>query len=182
MSDHLSAETLIDYLHGELDPGSDSLVHQHVAACGACAGELDRERALGDALRSAAALDERELPPMLKARIWEAVRAEAPRPRLVGWVSTLLRPFVALPLAAAAAAAFAFYFAGPLSPSAHGAPAIEASYYIERHEAQQLQNPLAERSMPAPTIEAGYEAPAQGETPDLASEAATAPGTLDVVR
>jgi hypothetical protein len=36
--------------------------------------------------------------------------------------------------------------------------------------------------MPAPTIEAGYEAPAQSETADLATEASVSPGTLDVVR
>ncbi len=180
MSDHLSTETLIDYLHGELDPASDSRAHQHVAACAACAAELDRERSLGDLLRAAAGRDERELPPLVKARIWEAVRAESSRPP--SWFVALLRPVVALPVAAAAAAAFAFYFAGPLSPSPHGAPAIEASYYLERHEAQQLQNPLSERSMPASTIETVYEAPAQSETSDLATEAAVDPGTLDVVR
>jgi anti-sigma factor RsiW len=180
MSDHLSTETLIDYLHGELDPAADSRVHQHVAACGACAGELDRERSLGDALRAAAARDERDLPPLVKARIWEAVRAEPARP--LGWAQSLLRPIVAFPVAAAAA--LAIFLASPLSPLApgHGVPEIAASYYLERHEAQQLQNPLAERSMPAPTIETVYEGPAQSESTDLATEAAVAPGTLDVVR
>ena len=180
MNDHFSTDTLIDYLHGELDPASDSRVHQHVAMCRACAAELDRERSLGDALRAAAGRDERELPAALKAQIWEAVRAESPRP--IGWVRSLLRPVVAFPVAAAAA--FALYFASPVSPlwPTHAAPAIAASYYLERHEAQQLQNPLAERSMPAPTIEAGYEGPAQSDTADLATEASVSPGTLDVVR
>jgi hypothetical protein len=182
MNDHLSTETLIDYLHGELDPASDSRVYQHVAACAACTSELNRERALGEVLRAAAARDEREFPAALRESIREAARAQSSRP--LQWFRTLVRPVVALPIGAAAAAAFALYFAGPLSPldSAHGVPAIAASYYIERHEAQQLQNPLAERSMPAPTMETVYEAPAQSETADLATEAAVAPGTLDVVR
>lgn len=180
MNDHISHDTLIDYLHDELDPASDSLVHQHVAACPACATELDRERALGDALRAAAARDERELPPMLKAKIWEAVRAETPRP--LDRLRSFLRPIVAFPLAAAAA--LAFYFASPFSPLAlgHAAPAIAATYYIEQHEAQQLQNPLAERSLPATTIETSYDSASQSESSDLASEAAVEPGTLDVVR
>jgi anti-sigma factor RsiW len=180
MSDHLSTETLIDYLRGELEPAADSRVYQHVATCPACTAELDRERQLGEALRAAAALEERALPPIVKAMIWEAVRAEAPRP--FDWVRSLLRPIVAVP--AAVAAALALYVAGQYSPLRlnQPVPAIAASYYVERHEALQLQNPLAERSMPAPAIEAGYETQAQSESTDLSTEAAVVPGTLDVVR
>ena len=76
MTTHYDRDTLIDYLHGEMTAADDAAIHAHVAACGDCRTLRDEESALGDLLRAAAAADERELPSMVKAKIWDAVRRE----------------------------------------------------------------------------------------------------------
>ena len=99
MNEHLTTNTLIDYVHGELPSAEDALAHTHLQSCTECRSEFERETRLSEALRFAAAEDERELPSMVKAEIWQAVRAARPSPyaRFATW----LQPLVAVPAAAA---------------------------------------------------------------------------------
>src|SRR5580704_999904 len=78
MNEHFTTDSLIDYIHGELPPAEDALAHAHLQSCGRCRAEFDRESALREALRLAARQQELELPSMLKAQIWAAVREQRP--------------------------------------------------------------------------------------------------------
>jgi anti-sigma factor RsiW len=145
MNEHIPTDQLIDYLHQELSPAEDALVLSHLTGCAACAGELERESALTDALRAAALRDERDLPPMLKAHVWDAIRRE-PAPSI--WPAWL-RPALAFP-AAAIVAAGAMLSLGALQ---NGAPRITANYYLAAH-ASGRANPLNETpSHPADPID-----------------------------
>jgi anti-sigma factor RsiW len=130
MKDHLTNETLIDYMHGALTPQEDAAVYAHMETCESCRGEYDAEVALSEMLREQARREERELPPTLKAELWERIRNAQPSPvqRLFGWV----RLPVAIPVAAAIA--LAAYF-GPSVFGPQNPPAIEAAYYLQDHEA-----------------------------------------------
>jgi predicted anti-sigma-YlaC factor YlaD len=141
MNDHLSTDRLVDYLHGELPPADDALVHAHLAGCAACRDARDAEAMLLEALRATAKAEEREMPSLVKAAVWERVRAARPGP--LARVAALLRPAFALPVAAALAVAV--FFASPLAPH-HGGPTIDATYYLEAHAAQTAQTPLSERT------------------------------------
>jgi anti-sigma factor RsiW len=156
MTQHLTTETIIDYIRGELGPAEDALTHTHMQGCGACRIEYEREARLSESLRAAAVAEALELPGMVKARIWEAVRAEAPPPyaRLLGF----FRPAVAVP--AAAVLVVATYFASPLAHRAPTAPTVDAMYYLEQHAAQQLQNPLGERNVTSAVLETSDSGPA----------------------
>lgn len=136
---HLTPELLTDFVHRELSPASDALVHAHLADCGICRAEYDTEIALGEALRSAATAEEREMPSIVKAVVWERVRELPPSPMLR--LSTWLRPLVALPVAAALA--LGVWFASPYAP--HGVhPTVDAAYYLEAHAAQSDGSLLSE--------------------------------------
>jgi predicted anti-sigma-YlaC factor YlaD len=143
---HYDREYLIDYLHGALEPQTDALVYAHLEACGACREMRDEEAHIGDSLRAALEFQEREMPAMVRARVWEAVRNEQPSPlqRLLrGW-----GPRVAIPVAAALAVA------AYLVPATHTgigtAPAgISASYYLDAHDAEVGQSPLGPGTAPA---------------------------------
>jgi anti-sigma factor RsiW len=173
MTEHLKTETIIDYLHGELGPAADALTHAHLQACGACRSEYERETRLSEAILTAVHAAERELPGMVKARIWETVRSSAPSPyaRLLNF----LRPAIAIP--AAAVLAVVTYFASPLSHPQEGGPTVDAMYYLEQHAAQQLQNPLGERSVTSPVLETSV---SPGAAPVLGSATAVA-AALDAV-
>jgi anti-sigma factor RsiW len=140
MNDHFSTDRLIDFVHGELSPADDAIVHVHLAACAVCRDAYDLETRLSEALRSAAKAEERELPSLVSAEIWNRVRQARPGPmaRVASW----LRPVYALPVAAAIVAGA--FFASPLAHRA--GPTIDATYYLEAHAAQTLQTPLSERS------------------------------------
>jgi anti-sigma factor RsiW len=143
---HYSTETLTDYIHGELASGEDASLFAHLATCGDCHAAYDAEVALTEALRSSPLAEERELPPMLKAQIWAAVRTE--RPSALDAVRSFLRPAYALP--ALAAILIVGYFGVPaarngLSPA--GQPGVSASYYLDEHAAESQANPLADRSL-----------------------------------
>jgi anti-sigma factor RsiW len=129
MTDHLTNETLIDYMHGALTPQEDAAVHAHMETCDVCRAEYDAEVALSEVLREQARREERELPAMFKAQLWDRIRSAQPSTaqRLFGWV----RLSVAIPIAAAIA--LAAYFA----PSVFGShpPTIEAAYYLQDHAA-----------------------------------------------
>jgi hypothetical protein len=149
MTQHLTTDTLIDYIHGELGAAADALTHAHLRECGLCRAEFERETRLSEMLVAAATQEALELPGLVKARIWEAVRAEAPSPyaRLLGF----LRPAIAVP--AAAALVVATYFVSPLAHRGPTPPMIDATYYLEQHAAQQLQNPLGERNVTSAVLE-----------------------------
>ncbi|GAC1310587.1 MAG: hypothetical protein NVSMB19_24840 [Vulcanimicrobiaceae bacterium] len=141
MMEHLSTDFLVDYVHGELTPEDDAKAHAHLAACPACRDEYDAEVTLGEALRSAAVAEERELPGMVKAAVWQQIRKAEPGP--LARFAALFQPTLAVPVAALLAiAAFA------VSPLAHhdGPPTIAASYYLQSHAIQSAQSPLSERS------------------------------------
>jgi len=143
MNDHLSTDLLIDFVHGELSPGDDARAHAHLAGCAACRDAYELEATLGEALRSAARADEREMPSLVAAAVWERVRAARPGP--AARLRALLRPAFALPVAAALL--IGGFFA---SPFAHpNGPMVDAAYYFEAHAAETSANSLSERSSSA---------------------------------
>jgi predicted anti-sigma-YlaC factor YlaD len=140
---HYSTETLTDYIHGELAPGEDASLFAHLAACGDCRASYD---ALTEALRSSPRAKERELPPMLKAQIWAAVRTE--RPSALDTVRSFLRPAYALP--ALAAILVVGYFGVPAARNGltrADQPGVSATYYLDEHAAESQANPLADRPL-----------------------------------
>ncbi len=140
---HPNTEELTDYLHNALAPQQDAAIHAHLDDCVLCRDEYAAEVRLSELLRSQAAREERELPPMLKASIWQAVRTLQPSPmeRLHAW----LRPAYAIPVAAVIVAAAVF---GPayLQGTRDGAPTIDAAYYLQDHAAMNTTVPFGDHS------------------------------------
>lgn len=161
MTTHYDRDTLIDYLHGALDPETDARVFTHLQTCAPCNALHDEEAALSEALRLAARADERELPAMVRARVWDAVRREKP-----SWAERLRAgwgPRLALPVAAAAA--LALYFGVPAFHSQQAAAAgIQAAYYLDEHNAEAQQNPFGPGMTPAV-----YSTDAQDRSPSTAA-------------
>lgn len=145
MTQHPTNDILLDYVHGELAPAQDASVYAHIEQCESCRAEYQAEVAMGEMLRSQAALQELELPSSVKAEIWQRVRAGKPGiwNRAFGWI----RPAVAVPLAAAIAVAayFGTTYIGP-----QGAPTIEASYYLQDHAAMNSTIPFSDRNSASP--------------------------------
>jgi anti-sigma factor RsiW len=141
MNEHLTTDNLIDFLHGELPAPDDLRVHAHLADCSACRSEYEAEAKLGETLRAAAALEARDMPSLVSAAVWQRVREARPGP--FARLAALLRPIVAIPVAAAIVLG-AFF----VSPLAHpgAAPTIEAAYYLQAHAAQAADSPLSEHS------------------------------------
>ncbi len=171
MTQHLTAETLIDYLHGALGPSEDAAVYAHIESCPDCSKEFHAETALTETLRAYAAREERELPPTLKAGIWNRIRSAPPSAssRLTAW----LRPAFALPIAAAVALA-AYFGTAYLGP--HGAPVIEASYYLQDHAALNSTVPFNDRNSVNPV---DLENAATGDTQQTAVNVEAASYTAD---
>lgn len=170
MTTHYDRETLIDYLHGELDPGSDAAVLAHLEACAACSAVHDEEASLGEALRGAARAGELELPSMVKARVWDAVRHAQP-----SWLDRLRAwgPRVAVPVAAAIA--LGAYLGAPVWRNPGQPAGIEAGYFLDEHNAELQQNPFGPGANPAI-----YASDAQGRASSAASYIDTADAaTLD---
>jgi anti-sigma factor RsiW len=140
MNAHATDEQLIDYLHGELAPADDALLHAHLAACAPCRARADEEAAIGDWLR--ANLLEVEFPALVKARVWEAIRAE--RPGVLDRLRAFLRPVVLVPLAAVLA--LSAYVSVPVLRLGTPPAAVAATYYLDEHQAESQENPLTERS------------------------------------
>jgi anti-sigma factor RsiW len=143
MMTHYDRDTLTDYLHGALEPDADAAVFAHLEACTSCTAVYGDEAALGEALRSAARAEELEFPSLVKARVWDAVRHQKP-----SWIDQLRAwgPKVALPVAAAIA--IAAYLG---APALHPLPAagVEASYFLDEHNAAAQQNPFGPGVAPA---------------------------------
>ncbi len=146
MTTHFDRENLIDYLHGALAPEADAALFEHLEVCASCRALHDEEAALSEALRAAARAEELELPAMVRARVWDAVRREKPSWRerlLTGW-----GPRLALPVAAALA--LVAYLGGPIVR--HGAvatPGVAAAYFLDEHNAEVQNNPLGPGAAPA---------------------------------
>jgi len=142
MTQHLSIDTITDYVHSELAAGEDALAHEHLQHCADCRAAYDAEVRIGEVLRRALAAEEVELPAIVKARIWEEIRAARPSAWAVaaGW----FRPAFAIP--AVIALALCAFFVHPLAPNAVAAPMVDASYYLEEHAAEQTQTSLGGRS------------------------------------
>ena len=143
MNRHYDREILIDYLHGALSDAEDAAVLAHLEQCADCNALHEAEAAFTEALRNAAAGEELEFPSMIKARVWEAVRHTQPTwlERLRAW-----GPRLAVPVAAAIA--LAAYLGTPLrQPSAPAG--VQASYFLDEHNAQAQQNPFGPGAAPA---------------------------------
>jgi anti-sigma factor RsiW len=141
MNDHLTTETLIDFLHGELPAAEDARAHAHLAVCSVCRAERELEALVGESLRAAAASEERAMPSLVSAAVWQRIRDARPGP--FARLAAVLRPVVAVPVAAALV--LGALFASPLIHSA-AAPKIDATYYLQAHAAQAGLTPLSEHS------------------------------------
>ena len=164
---HITTDTIIDYAHGELDPGLDAAVHEHLSACPVCREELETQLAISDRLKTAARSAELELPPTVRAAIWQAVdrdRSRAHWPALRNW----LVPLVGIP--AIAAAAFGVFLASPVGrpPAVNNVAAVAASFYLNQHATSaELENPLGDHSGTENEMESSFE---QGSTQAEAPE------------
>lgn len=158
---HPSTEELIDYLHGELPPGQDAVVHAHIATCLECARAQSEEVALTDLLRAHARAEERDLPERVVAQIRESVRR---RPDTSAWhrLRASLRPAFVLP--AAAAAAIAIYLGLHAGHGTARATTIGAAYYVDNHAAMTATTPFAEDA-PLPATLTSDTAPLADERP-----------------
>jgi anti-sigma factor RsiW len=143
MTSHFNRESLIDYLHGALREDADAAALAHLEACTSCTAVYEEEAALGEALRAAARAEELEFPSLVKARVWDAVRHQQPSwlERLRTWA-----PRIAVPVAAAVAVAA---YLG--APALHRLPVagVEASYFLDEHNASAQQNPFGPGIAPA---------------------------------
>ncbi|MBC5801382.1 MAG: hypothetical protein GIX03_10280 [Candidatus Eremiobacteraeota bacterium] len=143
MNQHLTNDTLIDYLHGELRPQDDALAHAHLAVCSSCRQARDAESGVTDFLRAGAAAEEQEFPSLVAAAVWQRIREAPPTP--LARFRTFFRPAIAVPLAAVLLVGG--WFASPLGHgSSGGARSIDALYYFQAHAAQSASSPLSEHS------------------------------------
>ena len=141
---HLSTEQLLDYLHKALAPEQDALVHAHLDECSRCHADYAAEVSISELLRNNAAAEERELPPMLKATIWQAIREATPTPaeRVRAW----LRPVYAIPVVAALLLG-AFLAPGYLrGANTNQTPTIDAAYYLQDHAAMNSTVPFSDHN------------------------------------
>jgi hypothetical protein len=170
MTSHYDRDTLIDYQHRALDPDADAAVFAHLEACAACLTLHDEEAALGEHLRALARADERDLPSLVKARVWDAVRNE--RPSFIARVARVRwGPALAVPVAAAFI--LGIYFGTPVFRGA--VPGLPATFYLDEHSAESQDNPLGPGAGPGV-----YETTSERTTSPAASYIDTADAaTLD---
>jgi anti-sigma factor RsiW len=148
---HYTSDNLIDYLHGELGVAVDAQVYAHLAECPDCRRLADDEAMIADSLRAAAQAVELELPSLVKARVWEAIRTE--QPSLVARLRATLNPFIMVSVALALAA---FVLVGiPVMHASGVTPrSVAATYYLDEHAIEGQAEPLADRQMSAATATA----------------------------
>lgn len=141
---HPTTEQLIDYVHSALPPEADAQMFAHLDDCTICRSEYAAEVALTELLQRQAVAEEREMPPMLKASIWQAIRQSEPSTadRLRAW----FRPAYAIPVAAALLAG-AFFGPAYLHGSRANVPeSIDAAYYLQDHAAMNGAVPFGDHS------------------------------------
>ena len=148
MTQHLTNETLQDYIHSDLSPQEDAQVYTHLEQCADCRAEYDAENTIGESLRVYAAQTERELPATLKAAIWSEIRSA--RRSFWSQIAASFRPAMALPLAAVLAAGVYF---GVTNMGAPASPTIEAAYYLQDHAAMNDTTPFSDRSAAPANLE-----------------------------
>ena len=165
---HPTQNQLIDYIHRELSPADDASILMHIEACEACRLQYDVEAQLSEALRDHARATERELPAGVINRIWAAVDAPA-QPTWAERLAAILRPAVAVPIAAVVA--LAIYFGAGAN---HGAPAttIDAAYYLDDHAELTRTVPFGE----------GTAVPAQLRNDQIGGAAQTVAAVSTVIR
>ncbi len=129
---HVTTEQLIDYLHGELAPGDDAEILQHLEHCGACALAYDEQARVSEALRAYARMSERELPQGVVNRIWDRIDREERSPSWGARIAAFWRPAIAVPVAALLVIGIFFGYS-----ATHRTPitTIDASYYLQDHAA-----------------------------------------------
>ena len=151
---HFTTDRLIDFLHGELSPADDSLAHAHLESCAACLAEYELEASLTGALKAAALAEERDMPSLVNAAVWQQIREARPGPfaRMASWI----RPAFAVPIAALLI--LGGWFASPYS-HATKQPTIDAAYYFATHAAQSSSTALSERTAPQ-----AFETPSTGDS------------------
>ncbi len=138
---HPTIDQIVDYIHRELSPEDDAALLLHIESCAECRVQYQTEARLSEALRVHARATERDLPAGVINRIWDVVDAP-PQPAWHERLTALLRPAVALPIAAACAVALYFGVA-----STHrGLPqaTIDAAYYLDDHAALTSTVPFGE--------------------------------------
>ena len=148
MNEHLTTETLIDYLHHALPPQADAAVYTHLAECPTCANAYEYEAGLSEALRINARATEREFPSGIRESVLGLIeRAPA---RSVGFADALrewLRPAIAIP---AAAAFVLVLLLVPHFAAQSGPPSIDAAYYLNDHAAMNGTMPFADATSAVP--------------------------------
>jgi hypothetical protein len=167
---HITDDDLIDYLHHECDDATDARIHGHLVRCRDCRDRRDAEVMVGDLLRSSALAAERELPSLVKAGVWAAIRT-AP-PTFAERFRTFLSPALALPVAAVLAVAM--YLGVPVLRAEHASsPTVAAAYYFEEHAAEGLENPLADHVNTNASLAFGRSSAASSSSLIDAADAAT---------
>lgn len=162
---HYNADTLDDYLHGAFGPERDAVIHAHLETCAPCRALYDEAASVRDWIRAAAAAEERAFPSMIKARVWERVRAMPATPSFADRLRALWRPMIAVPVAAVLAV---FVYAGV--PHAGTPPTgVKATYLLEEHAALASDNPLADRGLIVPaSVTDGSQTPSLIEADEAA--------------
>lgn len=163
--EHVTTEQLIDYLHGELAPGDDAHILQHLEHCGACAAAYDEQARVTEALRAYARASERELPQGVVNRIWDQIEREERSPSWGARIAAFWRPAVAVPVAAVLVVGAFFGF----TATHHAAvTTIDASYYLQDHAAITGTVPFSEGIVvPSGLGSAGTTTTADVATPKL---------------
>ncbi len=167
--EHISTESLIDYLHRELSPEEDARVHAHVGECAACRVAYQEQASLTERLRAFARDEERELPP----RVLFAVRDRVARRTQPAWwsnLAVLFRPAVGLPFAAILVLAMILGFTSIRPRLAH-APTIAAAYYLNDH--RRLSDRLMPFSQP-PAVPSTLVNPTASQSANVANDTQSA--------
>ena len=136
---HLTADEIVDYLHGELPVTKDAFVAMHLAQCRTCADARDEEVALTEMVRAVASTQERAVP----SAMMSSIRAAAERrPRSTSRFAWFVRPAVALPVALAAAVLIWVGIRSTVvSPPK---TTIAADYMVDRHTMFSAITPFAD--------------------------------------
>jgi anti-sigma factor RsiW len=146
INEHPTVNELIDYLHHELPPEADAQMLLHLRSCRQCARRYEEEARLSETLRTYARQTERELPQGISLLIRERIARETRSP----WserFAALLRPFVAVPVAAAIAVAIYFGYDATHAGMPPKRTVIDAAYYLNDHEALARIVPFGEGSV-----------------------------------
>lgn len=136
---HLTADELVDYLHGELPVVRDAAIAMHLAECAECRAAGDREAALTEMVRAVAVTQQRSIPPSVTDSIRAAALRPAPRRSTANWFG---RRVFALPIAVAAA--LLIWFGVRNFSDNQPKTTIAAGYLVNRHAMLSAITPFAD--------------------------------------